>query len=327
MKIGTIEAHPGNKVYGFFKTGETHGRFPVHIPLHIIAGASDGPLLVVQAGASGLEIEPALILPQVVKELNPADIKGTVVIVPLMNTSGFEFEQARSVWDDRHLNEVGRGKAEGSVSEQMIYQYYQTVISRADAVIDIRTGAQWGYYRYAGVYRVGAVERSKALAVALGLPQAVIGQPEDQSMAYEAAKDGKAVVAAYIGGGPGLRDFRQEDLARVRNAVLNAMRHLKMLAGEIELEGERVAVIDAHTVLTPTGERGLTFMDSRKRGSRVSAGEQIGYVRHPFTGEVVERITAPRAGIVVHAGASWPLPLEGQVLAILGDLVEEVNPR
>ena len=78
-QIGNLNANPGEKAYGFFKTGETHGRFPVHIPLHIVAGAQDGPTLVVQAGASGLEIEPSLILPHVVNELDPADIKGTLI--------------------------------------------------------------------------------------------------------------------------------------------------------------------------------------------------------------------------------------------------------
>ena len=110
MKIGTIEAAPGSKAYGFFQIGQTHGRFPAHIPLHIVNGAADGPTLVVQAGTSGLEIEPSLILPHVVNELDPADIKGTLVMVPLMNTSGFEFNQINSVFDDKHLNEVGRGQ-------------------------------------------------------------------------------------------------------------------------------------------------------------------------------------------------------------------------
>jgi len=78
MKIGAIEAQPGTKAYGAFKSGETHGRFDVHIPLHVIAGAMPGPTLVVQAGASGLEIEPSLILPRVAAELDPAAITGTV---------------------------------------------------------------------------------------------------------------------------------------------------------------------------------------------------------------------------------------------------------
>jgi hypothetical protein len=325
MKIGTIEAKKGKKAYGFFKTGETHGRFAVHIPLHILEGKNSGPLLVVQAGASGLEIEPALVLPQVVKDLDPAEMSGTLVVVPLMNTSGFEFEQVNSVWDNQHLNSLGRGDAKGTVSEQMIFQYYKSVIAKADALIDIRTGSQWGYYRYAGVYKAGKTAKSKALACALGLSQVVLGQPADQSMAFEAAKDGKAVVAAYIGGGPGLRDYRDEDLGRVRNAVLNAMRHLGMLKGALEYEEKTVSVIDAHTIIEPSGARGFTFMNSEKRGTHIKAGEQLGYVRHPFTGEVVEEIKAPRDGVMVHAGASWPVALEGEVLAILGNLKEEVQ--
>lgn len=324
MKIGTIEANKGEKAYGFFKTGETHGRFPVHIPLHIIEGAQDGPVVVVQSGLSGLEIEPALVLPHIVKELDPAQLKGTLVMVPLMNTSGFEFTQINSAWDDKHLNQLGRGNPNGTISEQMIAQYYETVISQADALLDIRTGAQWAYHRYAGVYSVGEVDKSQALAVALGLPQVVVGQQEDHSLAYEAAKDGKTVVAAHIGGGPGLRDYREDDMARNRRAVMNTLRHMGMLDGDIEYEGDKVAVIDAHTYLMPTGERGFTFMDASKRGTQVAAGEQIGYVRHPFSGETIQEITAPKAGVMVFAGASWPVPLEDTLLAILGDLKEEI---
>lgn len=325
MKIGTIEAKKGEKAFGFLKAVETHGRFSVHVPLHIVEGASDGPVLLVQAGVSGLEIEPSMILPRVVEELNPARISGTLLLVPLLNTSGFEFEQVNAIWDDKDLNALGRGKADGTVSEQMIHMHYEEVISRADAIVDIHTGALWGYFRYAGVYRVGAVDRSRDLAVAVGLPQVLLGQPEDRSMAFEAAKDGKMLVSAWIGGGPGLRDYREEDMQRVRNAVLNAMKHLGMLAGEVEFEDGKVAVIEGHTVLKITGERGLTFVDKEKRGTKVRAGEKIGYVKHPFTGDIIQEITVPRDGVMLHAGASWPILPEEATLAILGGLVKEVT--
>lgn len=325
MKIGDIVANPGEKAFGFLTGPQTHGGFPVHIPLHIVAGRSKGPTLLVQAGVSGLEIEPAMILPKVVEELDPAQLAGTLVLVPLLNTSGFEFEQERAVWDDKDLNILGRGRADGTVSEMMIHRYFEEAIAPADAILDIHTGALWGYFRYAGVYQVGAVEASRALAVAVGLPQVLVGQPEDRSMAFEAAQAGKAVVSAWIGGGPGLRDFRQEDMRRVKNAVLNALKHLDMLPGTPELEDGRVAVIKGHSVLKIEGRRGLTFMDKNKRGQQVEAGEQLGYVRHPFTGDVIEEIRASRAGFMLHAGAAWPMLQEGATLAILGDLVEAVT--
>jgi len=321
MKLGNIEAAPGEKAYGYFKTGETHGRFPVHIPLHIVNGAEDGPTLVVQAGASGLEIEPSLILPHVVNELDPADVSGTLILAPLMNTSGFEFARVNSIYDDKHLNQVGRGDAKGSVSEQLVDAYYQAAIANADALLDIRTGSQWSYHHFAGVHDEGDVESSKALAVALGLPQVVLGQDRYNSMAREAARAGKAVAVAFIGGGPGLRDYRDQDLGMMRNAVLNAMRHLGMLAGGPESDVDSVAVIREHTLISPRGERGFTFIDKGKRGCSVAAGEQLGYVMHPYTGEILEEIRAPRAGVMLHAGASWPLPPEGAILAIPGDPV------
>ena len=325
MNIGTIQANPGEKAYGFFKTGETHGRFPAHVPLHLVVGAAEGPMLVAQAGTSGLEIEPALILPHVVSEIDPAQMRGTLVLVPLMNTSGFEFARINSAFDDKHLNRLGRGDADGSVSQQLVHHYYQAVIAKADALLDIRTGSQWSYHHYAGVYDAGDSEEARSLAAALGLPQVLLGIDEDDSMALEAARDGKTVVAAHIGGGPGLRDYRDRDLGRMRNAVLNAMRHLNMLDGALESDSESVSVLRQHSVIKPTGERGFTFMDKALRGKAVKAGDKLGYVRHPFSGETLEEIRAPRAGVVAEAGASWPVPLEDSALAILGDLVEEIE--
>lgn len=325
MKIGTIEAQRGEKAFGFLKAIETHGRFSVHVPLHIIAGASAGPTLLVQAGVSGLEIEPAMTLPKVAEALNPEEISGTLILVPLLNTSGFEFERVNAIWDDKDLNTLGRGKDNGTVSEQMIFTYYEEVVRRADAVVDIHTGAKRGYYRYAGVYPVGDQAGSKDLAVALGLPHVLMGQPEDCSMAFEAAKDGKAVVSAWIGGGPGLRDHRDDDGRRVSNALLNAMRHLGMLAGDLVCEdGGQVTVLECHTVLKVEGERGLTFVDKEKRGKQLRTGDKLGYVKHPFTGDVLQEIVVPQDGVMLHAGASWPITLEGATLAILGDVVEEV---
>lgn len=322
MKIGTIEAQAGAKAFGFFKTGTTHGGFDAHIPLHIIKGAQAGATLVVQAGLSGLEIEPALILPQIVNEIDPAVLKGTLIIIPLMNTSGFEFEQVNSAWDGLPLNALGRGDAKGTVSQQMIHHYFEAVIKQADALLDIRTGAQWSYHCYAGVYNSGEVAKSRDLAMALGLPQVVLGQPENNSLAAAAASEGKTVVSAFIGGGPGLRDYREQDLGRVRTAVMNALHHLGMLSATPTADGTASptsTLLNLHTVISTSGARGFTFMDTAKRGLSIAKGEQIGIVRHPFTGEVIETITAPREGVLIHAGASWPVPIEGEVLAMLGD--------
>lgn len=321
MRIGTLEAGPGQKVFGRLKAAETHGRFAVDVALHIVRGASDGPTLLIQAGLSGLEIEPALALPGLVKELDPAQLRGTLVVVPLLNSSGFEFEQVNAAWDDRNLNALGRGRADGTVSERLIDAYYREAVSRADALLDVRSGAQWSYHRYAATYAAGDAAGSQALAAALGLPHVLTGLPPDATLASAAAEDGRTVVSAWVGGGPGLRDYRSEDMGRIRLAALNAMRHLGMLPGAPE--GERSRLLRAGAVVDMPAERGLTFMDQRKRGREVAAGEPIGIVRHPFTGATVAEVLAPKAGVLLHAGAVWPVVPEGLPLAIVGEPVAD----
>jgi uncharacterized protein len=319
VKVGSINVNKGEKSFGGFSVGETRGRFPAEIPMHVIQGANDGPVLLVQAGLSGLEIEPAMVLPKLVEELDPSSISGTLILVPLLNTSGFEFQHVHSAWDGKNLNEIGRGDANGSVNEKLFNAYYEQAVSQADAVVDIHTGALWSYYRYAGVYETGSADKSRNLAMALGLPQVLVNQPHDNSIAFEAAKDGKAVVTAWIGGGPGFRDFRHEDQNRVRNAVTNAMKHLGMLDGNLQSDDGKPAVLKGHTFLHLTGERGFTLVAKDKRGQKVSAGDQIALIKHPFTGDIVEEITAPRDGVLLHAGAVWPMVPEGELLAIIGE--------
>jgi predicted deacylase len=324
MKIGSIEAPKGQKAFGRFKTGVTHADFSVDIPLHIIHGAGDGPVLLVQAGVSGLEIEPAMSLPGLVKQLDPAQMAGTLILVPLLNTTGFEFEQRNAIWDDKNLNALRGGRADGSVSERMVHRYFGEVVNRADAVLDVHTGSLSGYYRYAGVYDVGAPDRSAELARALGLPQVLLGQPADESMAYAAAQDGKSVVSLWIGGGPGLRDYGAADAALLRQAVLNAVRHLGMGGPAVAAPGPASQVLKLNSIIQTGGEPGLVFMNTGLRGQRVLAGDSLGYVRHAFTGARIRDIAAPRDGVVLHAGCVWPVvrQTEDTTLAILGDLVE-----
>ena len=325
MKIGNIQANQGERAFGFFSIGVTHGRFPIHIPLHLLVGAEDGPTLVVQAGASGLEIEPALILPHVANELDPAQMKGNLILAPLMNTSAFEFEQVHSAWDGKHYNEVGRGRADGSVSEQLVHSYFNAAIAKADALLDIRTGALSSYHEFVGVNDEGDVEGSKALAIALGLPQVVLGKDEDNSMAQEAARDGKAVAVAFIGGGPGLRDYRDQNLGRMRNAVLNAMRHLGMLDGEHRFRcglGERHSGTHCHydyqaNVALPLWTR----ISAAARWLRVKRSATFA-IR--FLGNIWKTFWRRARVSWCIAGAAWPVPEEDTILAILGDLLEEI---
>ena len=83
-------AAPGEKAFGFLQP-ENPRRFRSDPAAHCRRELSPARRCWCTPGVSGLEIEPAMILP-LVTELDPAPLRGTFV-VPLLNTSGFEFEQ------------------------------------------------------------------------------------------------------------------------------------------------------------------------------------------------------------------------------------------
>lgn len=317
--LANVPVVAGQRHVHRLKAGTTHGGFDVEVQLHLVFGAQPGPTLVVHAGLSGLEIEPALTLPGWVERIDPAALRGNLVVAPLFNLSGFEFEQINAAWDDADLNALGAGRPDGTVSERLLHAYATTVLDHADAIVDVRTGAQWAYYRYAGVHDVGSPERVAAsldLAASMGLPHAAVGEPGDGSLAAAVAARGRRVATVWLGGGPGLRDHRERDAADLERALDGALRHLGMADGTPLEPSSKMRI---HTVLRPTDERGLTFMHADLRGTAVAAGTELGVVRHPFEGTVVRRVLAPRAGVVLHAGASWPVVPEGTKLAVLAD--------
>lgn len=318
--IAGVAVRPGTRQVHRFVVAETHGGFTVDVPMHLVFGAKPGATVVVHAGLSGLEIEPALALPGWVAGLDPSELAGNVVVIPLLNLSGFEFEQVAFAWDGLDLNAAGAGRSDGTVGERLLDAYKREVVDRADALIDVRTGSQWSYSRYAGVHDVGSAERvrtSMDLAVAAGLPHAALGEPVGATFAGAVAAAGIPTVTLWVGGGPGLRDHRARDAAALGQALDGVLGALGIReAAPVPAPAPRVQV---HTVVRTGAARGLTFMDASLRGTSVQAGAVLGHVRHPFEGHVVEEIVSLRAGVVLHAGASWPMVPEGAVLAMLAD--------
>ena len=255
------------KTFELVPVCSTHAGFDVAIPVHKIVGKQEGPTLLVQAGLSGLEVEPAVSLPKIVQEIDPETLAGVLILVPLLNVSGFEFEQVNFMWDDKNLHELGRGNPKGSLSEQLIHTYYRDYISKADMVLEIRTGAQWSYNHYVHTYE-GASEKSISTALQVGQPHVLTHAPHDKSMLSEATKDGIHTITAWIGGGPGLRDYRENDEQQLRNAVFNTLKALAMLPGNPNYAVEKVSVFKHLYSVTNLDKRGLVFMDQAKRGKR-----------------------------------------------------------
>ncbi|MDQ3518629.1 MAG: succinylglutamate desuccinylase/aspartoacylase family protein, partial [Gemmatimonadota bacterium] len=84
LRIGDAIARSGAAVSGFIDipAGADSG---TRIPVSIIRGSSAGPTLALIAGTHGSEVAPIIALQRVRQSLDPAQLKGTLILVHVAN--------------------------------------------------------------------------------------------------------------------------------------------------------------------------------------------------------------------------------------------------
>src|SRR5438874_3209900 len=166
-------------------------------PLVTIAGANPGPVLLVGAGVHGGEYPAIEAVIRLARELNPADVAGTVLLMPVLNLPAF---RSRSMFvcpvDNVNPNRVFPGDPGGSYSEQMAHGFVHQFIIHADAYIDLHGGDIPEALVPFSICRQGhtdADQRSRELALAFGLPYVLtVSRPIQQAKGlstYDAAAE------------------------------------------------------------------------------------------------------------------------------------------
>src|ERR1043166_1270929 len=158
-----------------------------HIPVTVVTGQHEGPVLALVAGTHGGEPSPILGLQRVRAELDPAQLKGTVILVHIANVPSFVHRTIyRGPWDQKNLNRVFPGKHDSTASERIAHAVTTQVIDQCDYLVDLHSGdgnealRPYSYWNNLGLDdRVDRVAREMALA--FGLDHIVIdrGRPRD----------------------------------------------------------------------------------------------------------------------------------------------------
>ncbi|HEY3739177.1 MAG TPA: succinylglutamate desuccinylase/aspartoacylase family protein [Bryobacteraceae bacterium] len=111
------------------------------IPLAIIRGAKPGPVLAVIAGFGGTEYGPIVATYELLKELKPAEIRGTLIVVHMANVPAFlEHSIYLNPIDRKDLGRSFPGKADGTSSERIAYALTHDIIEKSDSVLLIDAG-------------------------------------------------------------------------------------------------------------------------------------------------------------------------------------------
>lgn len=318
--VGTAKAEAGQKATGTINVpaGSDAG---TQIPVVVIRGAQPGPTLALVSGAHGTEYASIIALEGLIGGIDPAQLSGTLILLPLVNIPSFQQKVPHvNPVDNRSMNRFYPGKEDGTQTERASFLITKEVVDKSDYLIDFHGGdldeslRPYSYWVVSGNKKQDAV--SKEMALAFGLDHIIISddRPKDLNASKyldnTAALRGKPTItveAGYAG------TVETDDVAALVQGTRSVMRLLKMLPGSPHAIEHPVWIKSLADVSSPVD--GI-FYPLVKRDTYVEAGRKLGDVTDYF-GKVIFEARAPVSGVILHICA-LPSMKTGDNIANIG---------
>lgn len=307
---------------------------PLEVPLVVIKGGVDGPTLGLLSGVHGDEGLSVLALTRFCASFDPAELRGTILAVPVANPPAFENRARNNGWDQGDLVRLWPGKADGTITERLAATLFEQVIRRSDFVVDLHSGTlllheSWALYANSRGPSPDVSQRvaeaSRSMALAFGVDQILRAHPWYTTVAA-AGSAGVPTIVVEVGGGPDLHHRRDHYLGVMSRGITNVLQHLAMLSGSVDHDFEVVREYDIAEEFLAVGGSGL-WHRAVGPGDSVAPGTLVGSFISPVTGHEQGRLVASKSGTVLNPVVTWPNPGHGQWLMAIGSLVEEHRIR
>ncbi|MEK7864160.1 MAG: succinylglutamate desuccinylase/aspartoacylase family protein, partial [Chloroflexota bacterium] len=142
MAIGPIPLpSAGQRAAGSFTFAGDEGLAKYTWPYIALRGARGGPSVLITAGIHAAEytgIEAAIRLG---RTLDPTEVRGTILILPLLNRPGF---YERSIYvnpeDNDNLNRLFPGDPKGTWGQRFAHRLLTEIIVKVEHAIDLHAG-------------------------------------------------------------------------------------------------------------------------------------------------------------------------------------------
>lgn len=285
------------------------------LPVTILTGAQPGPKVVVSAGVHCAEYVGIQAVNELSAELLPKKLCGTLVLLHLMNPTGFANRTMSMVYEDgKNLNRVFPGDSEGTLADRIAYTVSQTLLAEADAYIDLHSGDGYEeltpYVYYQAAEEPDIMARSRAMAAHVDVPYMVPSRVNSGEAYHGAALFGVPAILIERGG---LGVWRQREVNACKKDVRNVLRFLGLLDGKPEERRHTPAQEFAEAVYAKAEHTGCWY-PRKKVGESIAAGELLGEVRDCF-GSLLQSCHAMSDGVLLYQVRSLNVLQDGTLLA------------
>lgn len=256
----------------------------IAIPIAVLRNG-DGPTILIMGGIHGDEYEAQIVIGRLIRELEPAHIRGTVILIPAINLPAAMAGDRVSPLDDLNMNRCFPGDPNGRPTEQLAHYVDSVLLPRCDAWLDWHSGGRsLDYLPLASIHRfrdAALTETNLQALAAFGAPVSVIWSFFDEPCMAKgcAERHGLVYLGSEFGGGGSIN---RAGVKIAYEGTLRVLAHLHILAEGAPFDigpPEPTRTFDIagrdHNIYAP--QPGL-FEPLCDLGDAVRAGTQIGWI-------------------------------------------------
>jgi predicted deacylase len=246
----------------------------------------DGPTLFLMSGNHGDEYEGQVTLTKLIQTLDPNDVRGRIILLPMANYPAAKAGMRTSPIDDGNLNRSFPGDPNGSVTQIIAHYIEHVLMEKAEVAIDLHSGGSSLHYLPTVLFgeRKDPAENATLLELmrAFGAPYACkFGGSSANVSSSAARRQGTALITVEMGGSG---TVSIDSLKLAEEGVRRVMSRFGFLADSnlAPAVSTRVLEISSADCYLYAGEEGL-FEPRVELGDSVEAEQIAGVIHTPET--------------------------------------------
>ena len=140
ITVGETTCSPGERAFGKLRAGYLQDSAPVDLWTILVNGAHEGPMLYLGGLIHGPEVICTEVIRQITRELvDPAELRGALVAIPIQNPLAFRTATYHSMEDGLNANRIFPGDADETLTNRIVARIYQDALSQANYAMDFHS--------------------------------------------------------------------------------------------------------------------------------------------------------------------------------------------
>ncbi len=320
LTINGVSILPGSRITINIPVARLYTHTDINMPVYVIRGKKEGPVLFISAAIHGDEILGSEIIRRLLNNRLLKKIRGSLLAVPVVNVYGF-INRSRYLPDRRDLNRFFPGSKTGSLASQLASIFMEEIVANSTHGIDLHTGSN----HRTNLPQIRASldhEDTFKMAISFGAPIIINSNVKDGSL-RQAVQEQDIPMLLYESG-EALRYDENAIKSGIRG-IISVMRYLGMIPERKVKTRKDVEPVIAMSSFWIRAELSGIFNTRINLGDMIREGDVMGMISDPF-GDTIETIYSRHEGVVI-GKTGLPLVYKGDALFNIAGLEEYEGER